>query len=268
MTDQNTAFVGSIPENYDRFLAPLFEAYSEDFSQRLKLPEQAALLELACGTGLMTWRLREVLPASVKIIATDLNEAMLDYARRKFPAAENLEWQQADATALPFSEQAFDAVACQFGWMFFPDKLAAMRQAHRVLKDDGIFLFNVWDKLANNPLPQLAMETVNEIFQNDPPKFYEIPFGFYDAEEITAMLKAVGFRDLQVEVLSKSCVSPTASAMAKGLVEGNPIIGAIQERGTPSVAEVEAMLAARIAAKFGDRPMQTTMQALVFECRR
>jgi ubiquinone/menaquinone biosynthesis C-methylase UbiE len=269
MPEKDAAFVGSIPEYYDRYLGPmLFVPYAVDFVQRLRVPENSALLELACGTGLVTRRLREALPNRVKIIATDLNQAMLDYARRQVVQTENLEWQQADATHLPFADNTFHTVACQFGWMFFPDKLAAMREARRVLTDGGTFLFNVWDRLSENPLPQLSHQTFIGMFPDDPPTFYHTPFGFYDPQEIIAMLKEAGFREVQVEVLKKACVSPSAIEAAKGLVEGNPILGAIQERGTVSVAEAEATLAANIRSTFGDKPVQTTMQALVFECRR
>src|SRR2546423_1123054 len=121
MSDKDAAFVGSIPENYDRYLGPmLFAPYALDFAQRLNLPENSCLLELACGTGIVTQRLREALPNSVKITATDLNLAMLDYARHQFVEEENLEWQQADAINLPFADNTFHTVACQFGWMFFP----------------------------------------------------------------------------------------------------------------------------------------------------
>jgi ubiquinone/menaquinone biosynthesis C-methylase UbiE len=269
MSDKNAAFVGSIPENYDRYLGPmLFAPFAEDLAQRLKLPENSRLLELACGTGIVTRRLREALPESVRITATDLNEAMIQYAGQQIIGKDHLEWRQADATQLPFSDNAFDAVACQFGWMFFPDKALAMREAHRVLKEDGKFLFSVWDRLSENPLTQLAQQFITEIFPDDPPKFYEIPFGFYDPDEITTMLTEAGFREIHIQLLNKPCVSVSALDAAKGLVEGNPILGAIQERGTVSIAEVEAALAAKIGSRFGDKPVQTTMQALLFACAR
>src|SRR5689334_15329638 len=134
MSDQHAAFVGSIPENYDLYLGPcLFEPYANDIARRITVPERGSLLEIACGTGIVTRRLRNQLPKSVRITSTDLNEAMLSYAAAKFGPDDSVEWRQADATALPFADSSFEAVVCQFGLMFFPDKLAALREVRRVL---------------------------------------------------------------------------------------------------------------------------------------
>jgi ubiquinone/menaquinone biosynthesis C-methylase UbiE len=265
MTDKNAAFVGSIPENYDRYLGPMFFApYALDISERLASLPVTAVLELACGTGIVTQHLRDRLPESVKLTATDLNEAMIDYAGRKFAADENIEWQQADAMNLPFPEASFDAVVCQFGLMFVPDKLAAICEAYRVLLPGGIFLFNVWDRIEENPVAQTAHETIATFFDSEPPNFYEIPFGFYHPKEISTLLEEAGFREIQWSFLAKPCRSRSASDAATGLVEGSPVLAAIQERASASVSAIEATLAAAIANKFGDQPMESAMQALVF----
>src|SRR6185436_8265689 len=123
ISTNTTAFVGSIPENYDRYLGPvLFEPYAADLVDRLALAERADVLELACGTGIVTRRLRDHLGPGARLVATDLNQAMIEYAQTKFASEDSTEWKQADATDLPFADQSFDAVVCQFGLMFFPDK--------------------------------------------------------------------------------------------------------------------------------------------------
>ncbi len=157
MPTQNAAFVGSIPENYDRYLGPvLFDPYAADLVSRLNVSADASVLELACGTGIVTRRLRDRLGSEVRLIATDLNDAMLSYAARKFKPEDAIEWKQADAADLPFADQSFDAVVCQFGLMFVPDKERALSETYRVLKPGGTFLFNVWDAIEYNELAHIA----------------------------------------------------------------------------------------------------------------
>ncbi|HET8974087.1 MAG TPA: methyltransferase domain-containing protein, partial [Pseudolabrys sp.] len=117
-------FAGSIPELYERFMVPLiFESYALDLAQRLAQTRPAAVLETAAGTGVLTRALASALPARTRLMVTDLNQPMLDHAKGRQPADSRIEWRQADALTLPFENQSFDAVACQFGAMFFPDKV-------------------------------------------------------------------------------------------------------------------------------------------------
>jgi len=159
--DRNVLFQGAVPENYDRHLGPvIFEPWAEDLVSRLANKKYERVLEIACGTGIVTRRLRDVLPATIEIVATDLNSDMFEFAKPKFRDAENVIWQKADASALPFPDCSFDAAICQFGVMFVPDKGAAMRESYRVLRSGGVFLFNVWDSFEVNPFGQIAHATI------------------------------------------------------------------------------------------------------------
>jgi len=269
VSNHNAAFVGSIPENYDRYLGPvLFEPYATDLVARLDLREKAVVLELACGTGIVTRRLRDRLGPKVRLVATDLNEAMLNYAAREFDSANAVEWKQADATELPFADQSFDAVMCQFGLMFFPDKEKALRETYRVLKPGGCFLFNVWDAIEQNDLPHIAHAIISKFFDDNPPDFYEVPFSLHDPEIIRSLLSGAGFKEIQVSLLPLPAISQSAQAVAKGLVHGNPVINAIRERDESSVPAIEAAVAAAVAAQCGDAPVRARMQALVCEAGR
>jgi len=157
--DRNVLFQGSVPENYDRYLGPvIFEPWAEDLVLRLAGKKYERILEIACGTGIVTRRLRDALPATTEIIATDLNSDMFEFAKPKFSSGENVVWQQADASDLPFPNYLFDAVVCQFGLMFVPDKAATMGESYRVLRPGGVFLFNVWDGFAANPFGKLPTQ--------------------------------------------------------------------------------------------------------------
>jgi ubiquinone/menaquinone biosynthesis C-methylase UbiE len=264
MPANNVAFVGSVPENYDRYLGPvLFDPYAADLVARLSLPEDASVLELACGTGILTRRLRDRLGPRARLVASDLNAAMMDYASGKFRAEESVEWKQADATDLPFDDQSFDGVACQFGLMFFPDKERALRETYRLLKPGGVFLFSVWDKIETNDLPYIAHTIIAKFFDDKPPDFYEVPFSFHDPKTIKSLVSTTGFKQLQVSVLPLEAISPSARDVAKGLIHGNPVITAIKERDESRVPEIEAAVAAAVAAQCGDAPVRGRMQALV-----
>lgn len=267
MDNKNAQFAGSIPAAYDRYLGPiLFQAYAEDLAARLKVDANGSVLELACGTGILTRVLRDRLPAGARLVATDLNEPMFRNAAQKFRNDEAVEWQQADASSLPFDDKSFDAVVCQFGIMFVPDKELSAREAHRVLKPGGLFLFNVWDAMEHNALCQIAHETISSFFEKDPPTFYQVPFGYHDHAEIKRALEAAGFRDIRIEVVSKVSVPSRAEDAAQGLVHGNPVAVAITERDPALLPVIATAVADALKKRFGNE-VRAPMQAIVIEAR-
>lgn len=268
MTDANAKFEGSIPENYDRYLGPvLFEPYARDLACRLEVQDGARVLEVACGTGIATRHLRDRLPPGARFVATDLNQPMLDHARRKLAATGGIEWRPADACALPFPDASFDAVLCQFGLMFVPDKAAALGEARRVLARGGTFLFNVWDSLERNRFARIAHETVAGFFPGDPPTFYQVPFSLHREDELRPLLAGAGFEGVRIERLSCDGESPSARELAIGLVDGNPVANAIRERGGIEIGRVKEAVAAAIGRAFGDRPVRIPLHALVVTAR-
>ncbi len=268
MNDKNAEFSGSIPAAYDRYLGPvMFQTYAEDLAARLTLPADCAVLELACGTGILTRVLRARLAAGASLTATDLNEAMLSVAKAKFADDETVRWGQADASSLPFGDAMFDAVVCQFGLMFVPDKSLATREALRVLKPGGVFLFNVWGPLAQNPLAHLARQTVESFFEDNPPTFYQVPFSYHDQAEIRRMLEGAGFREITLEVVEKLSGASTAEDLAKGFVDGNPISVAIAERDPSLFPVITAAVRKAVADRFGATGVRAPTQAIVVQAR-
>ncbi len=262
--DPNVIFEGSIPENYDRYLGPaLFEPFANDMAARLQRERPRNVLELACGTGILTSRLRDSLAPAVELVATDLNPAMFAFAQGKFSAKQNIKWQQADVVALPFPDGSFDAVVCQFGLMFVPDKQTAMRECYRVLSPRGVFLFNVWDSIERNPIGRIAYQTIASFFDRDPPNFYELPFGFYEADRIRGLLQRAGFKAIEASLVTLPCRSSSAADLAIGLVRGNPVSTAIEERGV-DVDKVIRAVSQKIAEHCGSAPAESTMQGFVW----
>ena len=268
MENKNAKFAGSIPAAYDRYLGPiLFQPYAEDLAGRLELAENSSVLELACGTGILSRVLRDRLPATARLVATDLNEPMIQNAAAKFTRNEAIEWKQADACNLPFDDKSFDAVVCQFGLMFVPDKALAAREAHRVLKPNGVFLFNVWSAMEQNQLGRIAHETISSFFDKDPPMFYRIPYGYHDQSEIRRVLEAAGFSDIGMEEVSKVTVATRVGDAAEGLVQGNPVSVAIAERDASLLPSITTAVADALRNHFGSSTFRAPMRALIVQAR-
>lgn len=260
----DASFVGSIPQHYDRGMGPMiFVDYAADIAQRVAAVNPARVLETAAGTGIVTRKLRDALPAATRLTATDLNPPMLDIARTKFRSGEQVEFQPADAMALSFTDGSFDAVVCQFGVMFFPDKEQAAREAFRVLKPGGVFLFNVWDGIEENELPHIAHTIISKFFDDNPPNFYEIPFSFHDRETIASLLSQAGFRNVDFSIVSITAEAASAGEVTRGLVHGNPVIAAIRERDESQIPAIERAVASQVAAQCGDAPVRARMRAMV-----
>lgn len=265
MTDNKTNFVGVVPEYYEKYLVPLhFESYAADFVTRVNVPAGGQVLEMAAGTGVVTRKLRDKLDESINIIATDLNEPMLEQAQAKFNSDENITFQAADAMSLPFEDNQFDAVVCQFGLMFFPDRLESFKEVIRVLKPNGHYLFSVWDKLEYNELVHFVHEAINELFPDDPITFYETPFHLHRIDPIRDDVLSAGFKNLDVSVLQKLSKASSISQISKGMVIGNPIRFEIEEKDGPTVEEVAQHVEQALLAKFGDGEITGQRRAIVY----
>jgi ubiquinone/menaquinone biosynthesis C-methylase UbiE len=269
MASTDARFAGSVPAVYDRYLVPLlFEPYAEDLAARLRDLREGTLIELAAGTGAVTRALRRALPPAVKIVATDLNEGMLAIgsSRVKEPSVV---WQLANAQELPFDDATADAVVCQFGVMFFPDKPAAHREVKRVLRPGGRYLFNVWDRLDRNEISEIANRAVAALFPEDPPRFYErAPFGHHDASVIRRELESEGFQKVEIETVEKVSWVASAEEAAKGLCEGTPLRGEIEARNPARLEEATAAATKALIAHFHASSFENRMSAIVVSAYR
>ena len=268
MTSDSARFVGDIPIFYDRGLGPvIFEDYAADIAQRAAASAPLDVLETAAGTGIVTRKLRDFLSTQARLTATDLNAPMLEVAMTKFGATEQVIFGPADATALPFGDEAFDAIVCQFGLMFFPDKHRAHREARRALRPGGRYLFSVWDAPSYNPFSRIGLEVVERFFPDDPPQFLKAPFSCAEIDPIKESLLGAGFTDITISVRSrvKEVMDPTS--FARGLVFGSPLFEQLRERGGARPESLVEALAERLTQELGENPMRLPMQAIFYEAR-
>ena len=261
----DTHFAGSIPQLYERLLVPLiFAPYANDLASRVASLRPSRVLEIAAGTGVVTRELIRMLPTDTTIVATDLNQAMLDQAAT-VGTSRSIEWRQADAMRLPFPDETFDVVVCQFGVMFFPDKAKAFSEARRVLRDGGHFMFNAWDRIEENEFADAITRSLKAVFPTDPPRFLaRVPHGYHDCSAIGDDLLRGGFRQPPAfNTVAARSRAETARIPARAYCEGTPLRSEIEVRSPSGLSDATDVAAGAIASRFGAGAVDGKIQAHV-----
>ena len=257
-------FSGSIAQMYEQYLVPLiFDPYARDLTGRLALLQPSAILEVAAGTGVVTRHMAAQLPDHVSIVATDLNQPMLDHAM-SIGTSRAVTWRQADAMHLPFDDGTFDAVVCQFGAMFFPDKAAAFAEARRVLRPGGTVLFNVWDRIEDNDFADCVTEAMAGLFPTDPPRFLaRLPHGHYDQRAIATALSHGGFTATNIfETVTAESRAESPRFVAIAYCQGTPLRNEIESRDASTLIEATTCATAAIGRRFGTGQVSGKIQAI------
>ena len=269
MSEADKVFAGSIPENYDRHMVPLiFDTYARDMAQRVAALAPKSVLETAAGSGVVTRALAPVLAHDASYVVTDLNQPMLDYAKSRQGTDSRIIWQKADAQALPFADAAFDLVCCQFGAMFFPDRPSGYREARRVLRPGGYFLFNVWDRIEENVFANDVTEALATFFPNDPPRFMaRTPHGYHDKSLIRSDLAKAGFDDVVIETREAQSRAPSARHVALAYCQGTPLRNEIEARGRDKLEAATDHAASVVASRHGGGELSARIQAHIILAR-
>src|SRR3954454_11032829 len=264
MVATDKLFAGSVPEIYDRYMVPLiFESYARDLAERLATLEPRNILETAAGTGVLTQAIASQLPQA-RLVATDLNQPMLDRAAAKLSREKRIVYRQADALALPFEDASFDAVACQFGAMFFPDKVQGYKEARRVLKPGGRFFFSVWGKISENEFVVVVTQALAEVFPDDPPRFLaRTPHGYHDAVVIKRELSEAGFSGVVIETRAEQSRASSPRHAAVAYCQGPPLRNEIEARDSQKLESATDYASARIAERHGSGEIAAKIQAHV-----
>ena len=265
MSASDTVFAGSIPEFYDTFMVPLFFAgYATDLARRVAAQSPSMVVETAAGSGVVARALAPLLPEGAQYVVTDLNQPMLDYAADRQGPDSRLRWKQADALALPFGDDTFDVVCCQFGVMFFPDRVAGYAEARRVLKPGGRFVFNSWDRIEENAFAVAVTEAMALVFPDDPPRFLaRTPHGYHDVALIRDELARAGFTDIAIETIDDVSRAPSPRHPAMAYCQGSPLRNEIETRNRDLLATATDRAAALVAERYGEGPVAGKIQAHV-----
>ncbi|MEU3838656.1 class I SAM-dependent methyltransferase [Streptomyces sp. NPDC028635] len=249
-----------MPAAYEQYLVPVvFRPFAEDLTARAAALSPRLILELAAGTGALTARLLEKV-SSARVTATDLNEAMVAHGSAR---ASGAQWRQADAQRLPFPDGSFDLVVCQFGVMFFPDRVAAFTEVRRVLTPGGRFLFNTWGPLATHAFEVALQAGLERAFPVDPPRFFPtVPHGYADPAVVVADLEAAGFAVEEEQELTLQGRAASTADLATGYLTGTPVRAAVEERGEGPA--VRTTVIEEMTARLGPGPVTAPMTAYVF----
>lgn len=266
MVDTARNFGGSIAEHYDTILGPAqFDAIAADLVRRVPVRPKGEVLELACGTGLVTQRLRERIDPFFRVVATDLSDDMLAYARNKVKG--RIDWRKADASALPFKDETFGLVVCGLGVMFVPDRKKLCAEARRVLLEGGALLFNVWDRLERNPHGLTTSKVFDELFPGDADmRFAQLPFSWADEAVIRSHLDEARFSDVRIEPLKIEIKAPSARVYANGQIRGTPRGALIEQKGR-KIEDVVEKVAQALAAVGGAEPFRVEAHLLVVQAK-
>ena len=267
MSEVDKVFIGSIPENYDRYLVPLiFQEFADDLANRAASLSPKTLLETAAGSGVVTRALIAKLPPNARYTVTDLNQPMLDYAATRLPNDKRIIWRKADAQELPFAAATFDLVCCQFGVMFFLDRELAYREARRVLKPGGSFLFSVWDRIEENVFADDVTKALAEMFPNDPPRFLaRTPHGHGNTAVIRSELEKAGFSSITIETRALQSRAPSPRHPAIAYCQGTPLRNEIEARDAAKLEAATDYAASKIAQKHGRGEVAAKIQAHIIE---
>lgn len=262
MVSASASFTG--PQYYNDCIGPIwFDPFAADLVQRLPQRPPGDVLEIACGTGLVTRRLRERLDPSLRLTATDLSKLMLDYARAKLDGRKGIEWREADALKLPFEDRSFGAVVCGFGIMFMPDRQAALQEARRVLKDGGTLLFNVWDGIQNNPHAQANAEVLEAMFPDDPEMKFRAPYEMSDPGLLRKLLAGARFRETRIETKRIPIEGADPRSIATGQIRGTPRSALIEKKGVSLDLVIDKVTGA--LTKAGGNPYRGYAQAVIVQ---
>jgi SAM-dependent methyltransferase len=254
---------GNSAAHYDRFFGPLyFEPFAVEVAKRIDPTSIGIALEIGAGTGRVTRHIRERIPASAKLIASDINQDMMEEAKKNLSHLD-IEWRTIDAQELPFNDNSIDLIVCCFAYMFVPDKAKGLSEAYRVLKPGGVLLFTTWDRLEKNVPSYIARMIAEEYLKEPLPESNNLATSMSEESAISPLLQNARFTNISIEKVELLSASPTARDAAYGLVKGGSFYNVIKNRNSAWIDEMINKVEKELAEKYGAAPMKAPISALI-----
>jgi ubiquinone/menaquinone biosynthesis C-methylase UbiE len=235
------------PDNYEFYQVPsVFEPLARIFLDRIRLKPGERVLDVACGTGIVARLAAPAVAPEGSVVGVDLNADMLAVARRKSAEAGlGIEWRQGEAGSLPCADGGFDAVLCQQGLQFFPDRLGALKEMRRVMADGGRLGLSVWRSVDHSPCHRAIADSLAVRFGPDVVRRFLAIFSFGDEQALRRHVEQVGFSEIEIGtlVVRRHLLAPAQSV--PGLLASTPV--------GPDVAALPAGVRDMIVSEVADR---------------
>lgn len=210
MTQQTASAVqysGSVPENYERYFVPAIAApIAKDLMRVASIQPGERVLDVACGTGVVTRLAAERSGKGGRVAGLDVNRGMLAVARSLAPAGTSMDWYETSADAMPLADGGFDVVLCQMGLQFISNKRQALKEMRRVLRPGGRIVLNL-----PGPVPAFFADFAQALARHIDPKaaaFVHVVFSLHGAEELRSLMSDAGFADAHIAKAKKSLRLP------------------------------------------------------------
>ena len=229
---------GNAAENYERYFVPTIgTAFAEALLDEAGLLLGERVLDIACGTGIVTRLAAERVGPKGSLAGVDFNPAMLAVARSLPSADTAIEWHEASAESLPLDNDSFDVVVSSLGLQFVADKPAALSEMRRVLAPDGRLAI-----ATGGPTPPLFAILEQALARHVKPEavgFMRAVFSLYEPKEIETLTTGAGFRD--TEVRSKDLTIPLGAPgdFLWRYVHSTPLAAAVAEIDDEARAALE-----------------------------
>jgi ubiquinone/menaquinone biosynthesis C-methylase UbiE len=243
-TQQQWQFVGSVPENYERYLVPsIFGPWASDLVEVAGPQQGERVVDIACGTGIVARTAAQRVGSDGRVVGLDLSVPMLEAARAASAAQGALiEWREGSAVKLPLADAAFDVVFCQQGLQFFPDRPTALREMHRVLKPGGRLALSVWRRIEHSPgFAVLAEALTHHINPEAGALMTSGPFGLSNPNQLRALVAGITIRPAE-KVLRYPSPDAFVLRYVAGSALAGPVAGADDRARAALLADVNARL--------------------------
>jgi ubiquinone/menaquinone biosynthesis C-methylase UbiE len=216
---------GSAPELYERYLVPATTAvWAPDLIERAGLQAGERVLDVACGTGIVARLAAAQVGSTGRVAGLDLNAGMLEMARSlQDRTGSSIAWHHGSVLAMPFPDAAFDAVLCQLGLQFFPDRPTALQETHRVLAPGGRLALNVYSAIERNPAPRALADALDRHLDPSASAFKRAEHVLADAETVRTLVGGAGFRDPEVHAVTKTIRFPSPREWVRIQLAATPL---------------------------------------------